>query len=645
MFGKKKEEKKDDELKKADEEQKKLEAIAAAEAKEPKEAKDESLEGLKNMGDMGSPGGGEPKEEAPREEMEQEEENIEETHRKEPKKDAHHPKKAEAEEKDEAGPEETHEKKKKADPETLKLRKQLETQKDTIKSLEKERGEAMKKSDELAELIEDLSSEVKEVKSSSKKEVAQPAIDIEPRLRELQEKMGSQIGELKSAIQSMATKGDEDKEGEEQVAETMKKMFDKRLKELTDKLEDVRPQPSGKDEGARPGEVSGGLMAMGGGIEFQNEIDKLKKSIKDIATLMDAFKEEAENRFLAIDRELETVEKLPDLEDKMEQFEKKLGQENVQKLRTLISSADDIKQEFIPRTVKRAVEENLDPFSKRVKGIEDALEKTNAKTQGIAGEMDTDKKEIKTLWKFEDRISKLEDGIAEIKKIISETRASIRDLDKAHQKATEEKIKELLPKMLEAEASSLKKEFAGRFAFMDDKLDSAENTVSESRKEISELAVLKGEVGKMDDEMVKLKEMDEKLLNRINALKAEDADLEDKIETLKTPKEIITELDNKTKDILEIREFFVRRADGLEDMIKKLDTRAVPVEKINEKVDSLLKEIAGLREAHTKLEQKTESEKRELHVLIRQHAEEKKHLEEKLNEQRVRISTLIKEFR
>jgi chromosome segregation ATPase len=644
MFGQSEEEKKKKELAKAMEEQKKLEEgkvkeTAPGAGKKPEE-KESGLAGLKKFG---SGAGETEKTVTPAKKEEVKEEPAEEIEKPEEKPPV---------EEKPAPPEEPAEKpapkKKGSDADMDKLKKQLEMQKDSIKDAEKEKEDAMKKSEELAGLVEDLTSEIKETKVAP--QAAAPAAQppppsIEPKLNALEEKTAAQIKGLKETIEAATVKKEEEKKDGAEVAETMKKMFDKRLKELTEKLEESKKAPSPKEAPAAPGEVSGGLMAMGGGVEMQKEMDKVKRSLKDLATLMDAFKEEAENRFLAIDRELENVERVPDLEDKMKQFERKLGEENVQKLRTLISSADDLREEVIPTIVKRIVDERIDPYSKKVKGVDDAIEKAIANMQTINSDLLGQAKDIKALSKFDDRILKLEEEMGGVKKLISELRVLVRDLDKEQKKSADDKMKEILPKMIETEASKIKQEFAGRLAFIDDKLQSVENMVAESHKEISELATLDGKADGLGDEMQKANEDLERIRDRIDVLKSRDMDLEDKIQSLQTPKEIITELDNKTKDIVDIREFFARRADGLEQRINHLDERAVPPKKLHAKVDALANEIKALRETQKGLEKKVESEKKEFQALIKHHAEEKRKLEEKIKEQRTRVSMLLHELK
>jgi DNA repair exonuclease SbcCD ATPase subunit len=556
-----------------------------------------------------------------------------------------------AEEKEEVAEEpapepEQEKKKKKPDPEVAKLRKQLERQKESIESAERDKEDALKKREEMASLVEELSDEIKEAKGApaAPAAAAQPAApSIEPKLRELEDKTAAQIKELKDAIGAAATKKEEEKKGEEEVAETMKKMFDKRLKELGEKLEEKKEAPP-KEEAAA-GEVSGGLIAMGGGVEFQKDLDNIKKSMKDLATLFDAFKEEAENRFMAVDKELQPVERVPDLEDKMSHFERKLGPENVQKLRMLISSADDLKEEVIPLIVGRRVEEKIDPLSKKVKDVENALQLESEGRQSIRTDMDMINKDIKALYKFEDRIGKMEEGLAGAMKLLAELRALVRELDKEQKKSTEDRMKEVLPKMIEAESSNIRKEFTGRFAFIDDKLQSVENMVAESHKETSELAVLKGQFDKLEDDLQDVNDELEKISGRLEDLKSRDMDLGERIEALQTPKEIITELDKKTKDILEIRDFFVRRADGLEQRINVLDERAVPTKKLNDRVAAMVRDIKGIRQSQHGLEQRIAKEKNEFHALIRQHAAEKRRLEETIKAQKARVAMLLHELK
>ncbi|MBN2330928.1 MAG: hypothetical protein JXC85_03865 [Candidatus Aenigmarchaeota archaeon] len=629
MFGKSEEEKRKKELEKAKQEGKKLDEPGSG--REGK--KEESLAGLANFAAGEKEDAGKAEEKPPGAMEEALVEAVEQEKPDEVEKPAPRPKKA----------------KKKEEPSSVaKLRKQLEQQKASIEEAEKEKEDAERKRDEMASLVEELSGEIKEAKTTPAAQAApatqSAAPDIEPKLRELEEKTASQITALKEALEAASAKKEEQKKGEEEVAETMKKMFDKRLKELSEKLEEKKESPP-RQEAAAAGEVSGGLMAMGGGVELQKEIDKIKKGIRDMATLFDAFKEEAENRFMAIDKELQVVDVVPDLEDKMKQLDRKLGADNVQKLRMLISSADDLKEEVIPVIVKRKVDERIDPFSKRVKDVEDALQKADEARLSIRSEIDTANKDIKSLYKFDQRIEKLDEGLTGTKQLLAELRALVRELDKEQKKSTEDRIKELLPKMIEAEASSIRKEFAGRFAFIDDKLESVENMVAESHKEISELAVLQGQFDKLEDEMQDINDEQEKLSGRIEGLKSRDVDLEDMIKALQTPKEIITELDNKTKDILEIREFFVRRADGLEQRINDLDERAVPTKKLHDRVAVILNDVKALRDSYKALEQRVAGEKKEFHALIKQHAAEKRKLEDTIKAQKARVAMLLHELK
>jgi DNA repair exonuclease SbcCD ATPase subunit len=378
---------------------------------------------------------------------------------------------------------------------------------------------------------------------------------------------------------------------------------------------------------------------------MKKEIDSMKKSMKDIATLLDAFKEEAENRFMALDRELSVLDRFPDMEQKMEQFEKKLGPENVQKLRSLISGADDLKEEVIPLVVKRVVEDKVEPHTKRVKEVMEKAEKIDKALAEFSIDAKAIRKDIDSLYKFGERLGKLEDDSAAEKKLITEMRVAMKDMDKAQKKDMLDKMKEIFPGMIEAEAVAIRKEFAGRFSFFSEKLHSIENTVSEAHKEIAALSALKGESDSLADRLDDIDEKMDKNNVKMEALRTRDDDILEKMEDLETPKEVITQLDNKTKDVLDIREFFVRRGNQLEERINQLDERAAPTRKLHESFEKLSLEFAGMKEMQKKLEAKTADETKQFQQMLSEHAEEKKMLEQKINEQKARISTLLKEFR
>jgi chromosome segregation ATPase len=622
MFGKKKEEK-----------EKQEGAEPAADA-----AKDEGLSGLKNLSSSPANEGGQEKAAVPAGKSEEPETSPA------PEKPHHHAE--EPAEEDDVSEKPHH--RKGADPEMEKLKRQLATQRESMKAIEQERAEAMKKSEELAGLIEDLSNEIKEVKAAPEKhrEREAPVVqmpDIEPKLRAMEEKTSAQINGIKEALEALAQKKDDEKKDEEDVAATMRKMFEKRMKDIYDKLEEVKVKPA--QIGGGEGEIAGGLSAIGGGIELKKEIDTIKKSMKDLATLVDAFKEEAENRFMSLDRELSVLDRFPNIEQKMEQFEKKLGPDNVQKLRTLISSADDLKEEVIPLIVKRVVEDKVEPHTRKVKEVQDRAEKIDKLLAEFSVDAKAIRKDIDSLYKFGERLGKLEDDSSATKKAVLELRNALKELDKTQKKEMLDKIKEMFPPMLEAEAVGIRKEFAGRFSFFSEKLHSLDNMLAENHKEIAALSALKGEGDALADRLDDVDEKMEKMGIKMEALRAKDEDLLDKIEDLETPKEVITQLDNKTKDILDIREFFVRRANQLEERINQLDERAAPTRKLHESFEKLAAEFAAMKETQKKLEVKTAEETKQFQLMLSQHTEEKKKVDEKINEQKVRISTLLKEFR
>lgn len=646
MFGKKK---KEDEKKEGKAEQEDAAAAQPGTEAQPAAA-DGGLSGLKNLSSSPANDGGDAKA-ASEEKKEAQEKPAASSEEKPVQPEPENAPSAAPARAEEPAPEEEDvslkpHRRKGADPEMERLKKQLATQRESMKAIERERAEAMKKSEELAGLIEDLSNEIKEVKSAPEKHRDAPAVqmpDIEPKLRAMEEKTAAQIGGIKEALEALAQKKDEEKKDEEDVAATMKKMFEKRMKDIYDKLEEVKVKPA--QIGGGDGEISGGLSAIGGGIELKKEIDGLKKSVKDLATLVDAFKEEAENRFMALDRELSALDRFPNLEQKMEQFEKKLGPENVQKLRTLISSADDLKEEVIPLVVKRVVEDKVEPHTRKVKDVLERAEKIDKALSEFSVDAKAIRKDIDSLYKFGERLGKIEDDSGAMKKSILELRNAMKELDKSQKKEMLDKIKELFPPMLEAEAVGIRKEFAGRFSFFSEKLHSLDNMLSENHKEIAALSALKGENDSIADRLDDVDEKMEKMAIKMEALRAKDEDLLDKIEDLETPKEVITQLDNKTKDILDIREFFVRRANQLEERINQLDERAAPTRKLHESFEKLAAEFAAMKDTQRKIEAKMAEETRQYQQILAHQADEKKRVEEKINEQKARISTLLKEFR
>ncbi|NIO22571.1 MAG: hypothetical protein GTN38_00905 [Candidatus Aenigmarchaeota archaeon] len=312
------------------------------------------------------------------------------------------------------------------------LRKQLEEEKSKTKSLEKERKDLEEKSKGLAEIIEKVSSKAEEAKPPAP--ATPPPEPVEPKLKDLEKKMTdqfqAQLKEIKDSMTAIGTKiGKTEKPEEGKVrklvdkiqSETTSKIsaIEDSIKKLSDKLTTPEVPTRGGEE------VSKGLAAFGGTVELQSDLNEVKKSLKDLERTFTEMRDENETRFSRFKEQLKRLEKLPGLEDKVQALIEKLGPENIEKLKKLVFSTEELSSQIIPQEISKGMSKEISPVLSDVKGLKDEAGKLNGRIKRLYSEMSYFKSEMKNLYKLGDYVVELQTDREKAKGDLKEREAKL----------------------------------------------------------------------------------------------------------------------------------------------------------------------------------------------------------------------------
>ncbi|NIO19973.1 MAG: hypothetical protein GTN76_04335 [Candidatus Aenigmarchaeota archaeon] len=424
------------------------------------------------------------------------------------------------------------------------LKKELEAEKSKTKSLEKERSELEDKSKGLAEIIEKVSSKAEETKDSP---ATPPAEPVEPKLKDLEKKLTdqfqTQLKELKDSMVAIGTKIESAGKTEKPESGKVKKLVDKIQSETTSKisaLEDTIKKLSDKltapevPAGKGGEDVSKGLAALGGNVELQSNLEDVKRSFKELERTFTEMRDENESRFARIKEQMKRLEKLPSLEERVQALVEKLGPENIEKLKKLVFSTEELSNQVIPQEINKALSKEISPFTGDIKSLKDGAAKLNGRIKRVYNEMSYFKGELKTLYKFGDYIGglqseidktrvdikeregKLSEKIAGLEMKLKEKSEEISDKIKIFKKDYSEFIEELVNRlfrdMAETKLSEVKDKTSKELTSFKDEMDiiasrfyQFENTINPA------IEMIKEQMGKFEKNLGRIKNFQEKL--------------------------------------------------------------------------------------------------------------------------------------
>jgi chromosome segregation ATPase len=172
-----------------------------------------------------------------------------------------------------------------------------------------------------------------------------------------------------------------------------------KINQITEKLNTqmFQPPPQARQEGTS---ISRELASFGEEIDFQTELYDLKKTLAALAKSMDTLSKKMEYRISILEDRAKVLERIPDLEERLQDIREKLGPENVQKLRKLIFSSDEIVDEIIPDLVSKKMRAKLEPAMNEIREMQETINDFNSNLSHI-------REEVLNLEKLRDDIQEL----------------------------------------------------------------------------------------------------------------------------------------------------------------------------------------------------------------------------------------------
>jgi chromosome segregation ATPase len=486
--------------------------------------------------------------------------------------------------------------------------KELEESRKKIAILEKEKEELADKSRSLGEIIESMSDQKPDTGA------------VEGALKDIGEKFDAKLKRLEDSVSS----GKDKDEVKKQVASLMKERVDPKLGEISDKLKELERIKEMGDKIAQinerlssplyqpkqPGAVSQGLASFGEQVDFESELNDIRKTIDSINMALVNLSKKTEYRLTSAEDNLKELEKLKAMEIQFREINDKLGTENIQKLKKIVFSADELMEEVIPETVGRKMRKRLDPVINSLKANRDFSNELDKRLSLLDGEVRELKKFRETInelrlekdklyKKFAEEEARFLEGLAILKMNIHKRMDKM--MEKYHDQLTrmqeftspkmiESSVKDVITELYENRLQQMEK----HLMLMDEKARALSEKDRDILEQVEEMEAPENLRKWIDD---KTKDIDRKFYYDVQGLKKEAAKNVDTIAGLKEKQRTfesgLNDISKKMSDqvsttnkVIDLKDVFARRTENLTSSIKSLDAK-----------------IAGERERTAALEQ------------------------------------------
>ena len=605
--------------------------------------------------------------------------------------------------------------------EGVAVEKELQESKKKIEQLEREKHELTEKSKGLGEIIESFSDQ-------------KPDLGVESALKDIGEKFDAKIKRLEESVSS----GKDKDEVRKQIATLMKEKVDPKLGEISDKLKDLERIKDLGDKIAQinerlssplyqpkqPGAVSQGLASFGEQVDFESELNDVRKTIDSINMTLVNLSKKVEYRLTSAEDKLKELEKLKALELQFREINDKLGTENIQKLKKIVFSADELMEEVIPETVNRKMRKRIDPIINSLKANRESTNELEKRLSLLDGEVRELKKFRDTInelrlekgklyKKFAEEEAKFLEGLAILKMNIHKRMDKM--MEKYHEQLT--KMQEFAsPKMIETSVKDVVNElFENRLQGVEKHLmliDEKARALTEKDRELLEhIEDMEAPENLRKWISDKTRDIDRKFYYDIQGLKKEAAKSTDSVANLKERQKTfesgLNDISRKMSDqvstinkVIDLKDVFAKRSENLAASIKSLDAKIAGerertaaleqslrdaesrFDKISDSLETFQKtvsdirplreklvsadasmkklaekenlaalakkmesEIASIKEKQSELETQNAAHKARLESVLNQTVEERKHIEERVKKERVRVSELLRELK
>ncbi len=182
--------------------------------------------------------------------------------------------------------------------------------------------------------------------------------------------------------------------------------LESKINQMAERLntQTFQPQPQQQQHAPQQGgggtSIAQGLASFGEEVDFQSELYETKRSLAGVAKSLDTLSKKVDYRMSLLEDRTKAVERIPDLEERMGDIRQRLGPENVQKLRKLIFSSDEIIDEIIPQLVSKKIRAKLDPAINEIRDMQETINDFNSRISHL-------REEVLNLEKLRDDIEEL----------------------------------------------------------------------------------------------------------------------------------------------------------------------------------------------------------------------------------------------
>ena len=277
-----------------------------------------------------------------------------------------------------------------------------------IAKLREEKEELAEKTKELAGIIEQMSEREEEPKERIVKVVEPSGVNTAELEKRMNDQFQSQFKDIKDVLSGLGEKmkgmeksgaaaGDSGVKSvvnkiKEETTERMSSL-EQTIKALADKINSQEAIPT------RGGEaVSKGLAAFGETMNFHDELIEVRNSTRAIKDELSEFKESVETRITRLRDQSKEIGKLSNIEERVDSLVEKLSPENVEKLRNLVTTSDDLLSRTIPAEIHKKMDvesvniyrsmakmkETLDASAKKVGSMDSQFTRMKEQLDGLS---------------------------------------------------------------------------------------------------------------------------------------------------------------------------------------------------------------------------------------------------------------------
>ena len=261
--------------------------------------------------------------------------------------------------------------------------------------------------------------------------------------------------------------------------------------------------------------ISRELASFGEEVDFQSELYETKRTMAGIAKSLDTLNKKMEYRISILEDRSKALERIPDLEERLQDIRTKLGPENVQKLRKLIFSSDEIVDEVIPDLVNKKIRQKIDPAMNELRDMQETIMDFNSRLSHI-------KEEVLNLEKLRDDIQELKADKDNIYRELEE--------NNSHDNERIDLLKQNIRRKIESVVDRFSQEFKDVRKIQ---ADSIRNEVGTSFMEL------------IEPRFADVEKKQEIVDDRLKRMARIDVDLDKKIASIEAPENIKKWLENK----------------------------------------------------------------------------------------------------